>query len=334
MKFELQYTGNRGVHLLINQGVNLPDKSVIDTAINLQAAQGGNAASAYLNAAVANPLAGKVPGTLGAATITRALSSNQFPQFSTITGLLGSRDSIYHSLQATLQRRAGRNMTFLVAYTFSKLITNSTPGSFASQSNTGSIQNPYNFRDARAVSAFDSTHVLAGTGLYKLPFGRGERWANHGWASAIFGGFQLTSILKTQSGVPLAVSQSTANGLGVGSARPDKIGDPTLNRHRNADGTMQWINKDAYAIAAWRFGSSPIRDSKARGPNFWQLDAGAQRYFPIWREATLQFRLEAFNALNHTNFAMPNQDVASSSFGQITSSYDPRNLQVSLHLQF
>jgi len=336
LKFEMQYSGNRGVHLLIQQNVNLPALSVINDAIAAETAAGGKAgvASAYLNTAVPNPLAGKVPGTLGAATVTRAVASENFPQFGNISGLLGNRDSIYHSLQTTLQRRATRSLTLLAAYTFSKLITNSTPGSFASQSNTGSLQNPYDLRDARAVNAFDSTHVFAGTALYTLPFGRGQKYITHGFFSSVVGGFQLTTIVKSQSGVPLAVTQSTANGLGVGSARPDKIGDPTQNRGTNANGSRQWIDPAAYSIADGHFGSAPIRDSKARGPNFTQVDAGLQRFFPIYREASLQFRVEAFNALNHVNLAMPNQDRASASFGQITSSYDPRNLQFSLHLLF
>lgn len=335
MKFEVQYAANRGVHLLINQAYNLTDVNVVNQAIANQKAAGVNGtASAYLNAQVANPLAGKVPGTLGNATVTRQQAAAQFPQFGSITGLLGTRDSIYHSLQTTLQRNA-RNWTFLAAYTWGKLLTNSSPGSYAGQSNVGTVQNPYDSRDSRGVSDFDSTHIFAGTVVYKLPFGRGETYLNHGWASAIFGGFQLTSILKAQSGVPLAITQSTANGLGVGSARPDKIADPTIGaRTRLPNGSVQWINPAAYAIADGHFGSAPIRDSQVRGPNYWDLDSGVQRYFHLYREAQLQFRAEAFNALNHTNLALPNSEKTSSTFGQITSSYDPRNLQLSLHLTF
>ncbi|QEE30301.1 TonB-dependent receptor [Terriglobus albidus] len=335
MKFELLYSGNRGQHLLITQNINLPSQSLINTAIAMQQSSGKTGtASAYLNTAVTNPLAGKVPGTLGNATVTRAVASEAFPQFGNVTVLLGNRDSIYHSLQTTLDRRFSKNLTFLAAYTFSKLITNSTPGSFASQSNTGTFQNPYDLRDARAVSAFDSTHTFSITGLYTLPFGRGQSYLTHGFFSALLGGFQLTAIERSVSGVPVAVTQATSNGLGVGGARPDKIGDPTANRHTNTNGSRQWINPAAYAIADGHFGNSPIRDARLRGPMFNNVDMGLQRFFPIWREAQLQFRAEAFNALNHTNLAMPNSDASSTSFGQITSSYDPRNFQFSLHVSF
>jgi hypothetical protein len=335
LKFELQYSGNRGKRLLITQNINQPDESLINSAIAMEAASGkAGDASSYLNTAVTNPLAGKVPGTLGNAKVTREVASKAFPQFSNVTVLLGNRDSIYHSLQATLTRRLSRNFTFLAAYTFGKLITDSTPGSYASQSNTGTLQNPYNLRDARAVSDFDSTHIFSITGLYSLPFGRGQRFLTHGVLSALLGGFQLTAIERTVTGVPVAVTQATTNGLGVGSARPDKVGNPSTNRHTNANGSYQWINPAAYTIADGHFGSAPIRDARLRGPVFNNIDLGLQRFFPIWREAQLQFRAEAFNALNHTNLAMPNSDAASSSFGQITRSYDPRNIQLSLRLSF
>lgn len=336
LKLDVEYSGNRGMHLIVNEPDNLPAESVIDSAIAAEAAAGGKVgtASVYLNTTVPNPLVGKVPGTLGAAKVTREIAAYRFPQFSGVTGHPGDRDSIYHSLQVTLSRRFSRNFTFLAGYTYSKTITDAILGSFASTSNTGSVQNPYNFRDARAVSDFDSTHNFSFTSLYALPFGRGQRFFTDGFLSALLGGFQLTAIERTVTGVPIAVTQSASNGLGVGSARPDKIGDPTADRHTNANGSRQWINPAAYAIADGHFGSAPIRDARLRGPAFNNLDLGLQRFFPIWREAQLQFRVEAFNALNHTNLAMPNSNAASSSFGEITSSYAPRNIQLSLHLSF
>lgn len=336
LKLEVQYSGNRGMHLIVNEADDLPDESLINAAIAAEAAAGGKAgtASAYLNTSVTNPLAGEVPGTLGAAKVTREVASDRFPQFSGVTGHPGDRDSIYHSLQATLQRRAGRDLTLLASYTYSKTITDAILGSYASTSNTGSVQNPYDFRDARAVSDFDSTHVFTGTALYNLPFGKDQPFLTHGFLAALAGGFQLTTIVDLSTGVPLAITQSTTNGLGVGSARPDKIGDPTAGRARLASGSWQWISRSAYQIADGHFGNSPIRDTHLRAPAFTELDLGLYRSFPIWERLALQFRAQAFNVPNNTRLRMPTSDVASASFGQITSSYDPRVIQLSLHLLF
>lgn len=336
LQLEVQYSGNRGLHLIVNEATDLPAKSVIDAAIAAEAAAAGKVgtASAYLNTAVPNPLSGLVPGTLGAATVTRETASTRFPQFSGVTGYPGDRDSIYHSLQAKLQRRASKNLTLLASYTYSKTITDAILGSYASTGNTGTIQNPYDFRDSRAVSDFDSPHLFTGEALFTLPFGKQERFLNHGALAALAGGFQLTTIVDLSAGVPLAITQSTTNGLGVGSARPDKIGDPTTGRSTLSSGARQWVNPAAYQVADGHFGNSPIRDAHLRGPAFTDFDLGLYRSFPIYERLALQFRAQAFNVPNHTRLGFPTSDVASASFGQITSSYDPRVIQLSMHLQF
>ena len=79
-----------------------------------------------------------------------------------------------------------------------------------------------------------------------LPFGKGQEFATHGLANALAGGFQLTGILTAQSGVPLGVLQSGANGLGLGAYRPDKIGNAVTQHPRNSNGSVQWINTAAY----------------------------------------------------------------------------------------
>src|SRR6185437_7886016 len=150
-------------------------------------------------------------------------------------------------------------------------------------------------------------------------FGKQERFLNHGVLAALAGGFQLSTIVDLSTGVPLAITQSTTNGLGVGSARPDKIGNPTVGRTRLASGARQWINRAAYQIADGHFGNSPIRDTLVRAPAFTELDLGLYRSFPIWERLALQFRAQAFNVPNHTRLRMPTSDVASASFGQITS---------------
>jgi len=336
--FEIQYSANRADYLLATENIDLPNYSVIQAAITAEKSAGGKAgtAEAYLNQLVPNPLAGKVPGTLGASKITLENASLSFPQFSSATVLKDDRGSNYQSLQATLQRRLGTNLNLLFAYTFSKLIDNALEANFnsADQPNIGSWQNPYSLSDARGPSNYDHTHLFAGSGVYALPFGKNQQFLRKGWGNAIMGGFQLTGIVTGQSGVPLAVLQSGANGLGLGSARPDKVGNPQTDRHRNPNGSVQWINPAAYALVDGRFGTAPIRDGTARGPQFWDADLGLQRTFHLYERLNLQFRGEAFNAFNHANLELPIQDVSSPSFGQINGVYNTRWIQIDGHLQF
>ena len=295
--------------------------------------------TSYLSQAVANPLSGLVPGTLGAATVSTANRALRFPQFSAVTVLTNSRDSVYHSLQTKLEKRLSSGLTLLVAYTFSKLIDNVLEPNYNSgeSTNFGSWQNPYNLRDARAVSSFDRTHNCTSSFVYAVPVGRGKRFFNSGWQSAIAGGFSITGILTAQSGDPMAITQG-ANGLGLTGSRPDQVAGPSVNASvqgtNNANGSVQWLNPAQFVQVDGRYGSAPIRQSDTRGPDIWKLDLGIQRDFRIMEGVKLGFRAQAFNALNHTNLNLPTETLNSPAYGQITGVYTPRVFQFSLKLQY
>jgi hypothetical protein len=332
--FELLYSGNRGEHLLALENINQPSYQVIQAAIASEQSAGGKAgtAQAYLNAKVTNPLSGEVPGTLGASTITLENASANFPQYATITSLRGDRDSDYQSLQATLRRRLGNNLSLSLAYTFSKLLDDATD---LNSTNTGTWQNPYDLRDARGPSSYNSTHIVAGSGIYTLPFGRGKSYLTHGVGAAIAGGFQLTGFATALSGVPLAITQTATNGLGVGSARPDKVSNPTTNHPVNANGSIQWLNPASYVVADGRFGSAPIRDGKVLAPGYWDVDLGLQRSVQLYKTLNVQFRVEAYNAFNHQNLGQPTQSLGSAAFGQIDAiNGNARAIQIDAHLVF
>lgn len=340
---EVLYSGNRGLRLFAPRNLNITSSSLIEEAIGRQAATGvTGSALAYLNERVPNPLVGRVPGTLGGATLTRQQAAAPLPQFAGVSALMGERDSIYHSLQASLQRRLSGGLNLLVAYTWAKLIDN-LPNAFTvgggPDANSGTEQNPYRLRDARAVSALDRTHVLSATSVYELPFGRGKRFASSGLASALFGGFQVNTVLNAYTGTPLAIFQSGANGLSVGGARPDAVRDTlaaseSVRRRVAANGNLVWMPASAYSLVNGRFGSAPIRDGRLRGPGFWQIDLGIQREFRIVESLRLQFRAEAFNSLNRTQLVNPDQNLNSPTFGQVVAVHDPRVFQFSLRLAF
>ncbi|MQA31745.1 MAG: hypothetical protein GEU82_18245 [Luteitalea sp.] len=65
-----------------------------------------------------------------------------------------------------------------------------------------------------------------------------------------------------------------------------------------------------------------------RGPYFWQIDAVASKQIALVGRARFEFRIEAFNLLNRTNFRAPNAERSANAFGTITSTFDPRQLQL------
>ena len=103
---------------------------------------------------------------------------------------------------------------------------------------------------------------------------------------------------------------------------------------RTAQQTItNWFNT-ACVVAADR--SEPAvrqrRRNTVRGPNFWQLDLAASKRFALGGPAQFEFRLEAFNLFNRTNFRAPNGNRSAGAFGTITATYDPRQLQLGFKL--
>jgi hypothetical protein len=336
---EVAYTGNRGVRLLDGFDLNFPPEAVVNQAIAAAAASGRAAAALeFLNQRVPNPIAGKVPGALGTATTTLQRAVTPFPHYTAVNTLLNNRDSIYHALQTSLQKRLSGSLNMMVAYTWSKVLDNVTEQNFGQDANAGAEQNIYNLRDARSPGIFDRTHKLVISTVYELPFGRGRAYASTGLWPHVAGGWRLAGMLNAETGQPMAIRQTTSNGL-PGAARPDVLGDPLalskqVRRTVASNGNVMWINPAAYQTVNGRYGTAPLRDSRLRGPGFWSLDLGLQREFRITERVRFRFRAEAFNSMNRTNFRNPEQNVNSPAFGQISQVNDPRQFQFGAEVSF
>jgi hypothetical protein len=74
----------------------------------------------------------------------------------------------------------------------------------------------------------------------------------------------------------------------------------------------------------------------ARSDSFYQFDFGLQKNFrlPITEVSKIEFRLEAFNLFNKTNFGAANADRSSSAFGAIRSTFPARQIQLALKVSF
>jgi hypothetical protein len=108
----------------------------------------------------------------------------------------------YNSLQAEIRRRFSNGFSYQVNYTFQKTLADSTQ-------DTQQSVDPYldnaNQKLNYARPTYDRTHTINANANLELPFGRGHRWLNEGWASKIFGGFQMTNIVNISSGPPVSI---------------------------------------------------------------------------------------------------------------------------------
>lgn len=242
-------------------------------------------------------------------------------------------DLTYDSLQALFNRRWASSL-FGAAYTWSKTIN------FADNDQGPRIQFLPEQQRNRGIASYDREHNLQMYGVYDLPFGKGQRMAREGWASVVFGGFQVSGVVSVMSGLPIYVIQGSApNLLAAGSGQVPNQLNPTI-AYFNGVGTVaqrgasagRWFDNTVLGInctanCAWvpengaRFGT--VGRNTLRGPSFFETDLSIFRTFRITESANLQFRAEALNATNHANFANPASDVTGANFGIITNTYGP-----------
>jgi hypothetical protein len=99
----------------------------------------------------------------------------------------------------------------------------------------------------------------------------------------------------------------------------------------------QWVSASAFQQLTpqanpGEFGSEGR--NAVRGPGIASVDLSLFKNFAVTEASHIQFRAEAFNTLNHPNFMLPENDLASPEFGQILQAAPPRLLQVALKLVF
>jgi hypothetical protein len=198
-------------------------------------------------------------------------------------------------------------------------------------------QNPFDLRAEHGPSLFDANQRFVFSGTYALP-----QWRNaNSLVRFLANGWQFNAIASLSSGTPFTVYDSANVSLqgsapeitGFYSSRPDMVSDPNAGPHT----PNEWVSRSAFlqlnpATRAGQFGSEGR--NAVRGPGIANIDASLFKNFAVTERARLQFRAEAFNLLNHPNFALPENDIQSPAFGQILQAGPPRLLQLALKLLF
>jgi hypothetical protein len=223
-------------------------------------------------------------------------------------------NSNYHAGTLQAEKRMSTALTFLLGYTWSKAIDDiSGPIDF------------YNRTLNKALSAFDTPHQFIGSWVYQIPVGAGRKMALKGPADWVIGGWDLSGILRVQSGQPISISTPSVN-LG----RSAQIDNPTIAR---------WFDTTAFVNAApFTFGNVGPRLPDVRNDFTRNLDAVLVKNFAAHfgeREILTQFRAECYNVTNTPQFGSPNGTVTSQQFGQVTSQRNVgRQFQFGLKIKF
>ena len=256
-----------------------------------------------------------------------------YPNFATNIDSVWNGFSDYHALNATLTHR-GRGLLGSVAYTFAKSTDSKSAAAGIGANESAGWQGFLNNHDVardHGLSSFDVAHRVVASFVWNLPFGKGERFANDasGLTQALIGGWQVNGIYLWQGGFPISVFAADVGGVldSFGTNRADIVGDI----HSGGGTVEQWFNTAAFKQPALgSFGNSGR--SILRGPGQNRLDLSLFKNFSLPRNATVQLRVEAFNAFNHPNFAGVSQNLTAANFGVITSARDGRIVQLGAKL--
>jgi hypothetical protein len=281
---------------------------------------------AALNTFVPNPFYGIIKtGSLSGPEIPAYQLKLPYPQFTSFSiDELPAASSIYHSFQLKAEKRLSNGLQFLVTYTLSKSIDDSSlQGLTGFLGGSTSLQDPNNRRLERSLSQFDSTHVLGINYTYELPVGRGKAIGTswNPWLNGIVGGWKTNGIWQFVSGNPLGLSLADGQSLPTyGGQRPNLTG--ALERNNGPDFMDHYFANPEVAVkpAPYALGTAPRTLSSVRAPGINIANLSVFKEFPLskFREGMrLEYRLEAFNAFNHPHFGVPDTNVNGGSFGQI-----------------
>jgi hypothetical protein len=327
MSVEVAYVGSKVTHI-----------GIPDTNIN-QLTAGQLALGPQLTKRVPNPYYGIIPrsSSLGDPTITVAQLMKPYPQYTTVSLYRNNvGDQNYNGATAKLEQRLTKGLSYLVSYTYSKLLDDAS-SVFDASILTGPIANypvadSYNRRLERDYSTGDIPHIFVASATWDLPWGRGRAYQPGGLVGVLARDWSLATIVTMQSGMPVAITQTNLNAFaGFGSQRPNLVGDAKLPADQRS--ASAWFDTAAFALAP-QFTLGTASRNPVRGPDYRNVDLSLSRLVPAGGRAAVEVRAEAFNLLNRVNFGNPNGTFGGASFGTITTAFDPRVVQLAVKMRF
>jgi hypothetical protein len=256
------------------------------------------------------------------------------------TFVVTGANSSYNGMIATLQHRLSSNFVLMSNYTWSHCID---VADNVGDTEAVTVQNPYDIKADRSNCGFDFRNVFNTTVVASSHFNMS------GWKAQALNHWQIAPLVHVTSGAAFTVVSGVDNSLtDILNDRPNLTNPSVLYTHNKIQSgpaaNAQYINPAAFTQnPTGTFGDS--KPFAYRGPAFVQVDSALDRSFALHESLALTLRLEAFNVLNHPNFATPEGNgylgqptsLVSPTFGEITSTvnnYGARIFQGAVKLTF
>ncbi len=267
-------------------------------------------------------------------------------EFADITYAFNGGKSRYHAFQGKLDWRVSGQLTLMQSLTLSQTKDN---GAGSLESPNGNFPAPQDFRNMDAdfgLSGYHQPYNSTTSLVWDLPFGKGRRFMGDAPLAldVLLGGWQIAGVNTFAAGDPVTLTYTPGptfqvSGIqqdfrGANNYRPNVNGDPLVPEDSRT--VQNYLSRDTVVVPtdpSQPFGNA--ERNSLRGPRFWGLDVQATKRVDMpWPNGALELRLEAFNVLNRSNFRAPNGNRSANAYGTITTTYDPRILQVGVKLSF
>ena len=235
----------------------------------------------------------------------------------------------------TAHRRFAKSVEFGLAWTWSKAMSyNDTD---TSEVTTLVSRRLWNY----SLAPIDRTHIVNVNWLWSIP----RFQTGNAFGRAALDGWQLSGIAAFVSGAPVSIGYTTTTAYDItGSpnlgARVDVIGNPVLDSGQRT--FSRDFNTSVFRLPA-KGTIGTAQNPLLRGPGINNFDLSLFKSFAVKERARLQFRAEAYNAFNHTQFsgfdATARFDTTTgaqinSRFGEFTAARSPRIMQMALRVTF
>jgi hypothetical protein len=281
-----------------------------------------------------------VASTCGSLQLRRPVST-----FGGIEIAYGAGSANYNSIQFKLEKRSSKGLYLLNSFTYGRIFDISS-GHLETASGDNSRVNYANPSRDYGPGGYDQPLADTLSAVYDLPYGHGRKWGNSSGRlmNTVVGGWQVTLINTMTSGLPVNItySLSSSSPLYVSDLvtyRPQRLNTgPIKGASSGRVKTATTVNNyfiptNLTTPTAYPWGN--VTRNSERSSAFYQADLGLHKAFPLWNDSSnFDFRAEAFNVLNKVNYGAPNSTFGGSSFGQITTAFPARQLQLAAKIIF
>jgi hypothetical protein len=324
----VQYVGNLAWHQNVEMHTN---NFPLSTPLSIRA-QAGDGSCHYAGDQIGGGNTACNPA-IDAGSLNNPNQYRAFQGYGDITTQINNTNGTYNGFQTGLRAANKHGLSGELDYTWSHEVD-------ITSYDLNQVSNPFNLKYDKGAGALDRRHILGANYVYELPlYAHGS-----GLAHSLIGGWELAGTVIAQTGTIIA-NQGVGLGLdydtigldGGYSNRPNQVGKVHYTKT-----VKQWFDPSAFGnpVPAWLGGPNQgfgnAHKDAVVGPGRLNFDTALYKSFAMTEGSHIELRFESFNTFNHTEFngvasSMNRDDTTgniSNNFGQVTSTQDPRVLEL------